>query len=76
MVRLGPKVEPCAEKMVMKALAQESSRQDLDEMLRILAVMQKRQCVIQAHGPDTTAHMEKPLATGRPDRPAGGLWIR
>ena len=57
--------EPCAEKMVKQALAQGSSWQDVDETLRILADMQKRQCVIQALGPETVARMEKPLAAGR-----------
>jgi len=57
--------EPCAEKMVTQALAQGSSWQDVDETLRILADMQKRQCVIKALGADTVARMEKPLAAGR-----------
>ncbi len=57
--------ESCAEKMVAQALAQGSSWQDVDETLRILADMQKRQCVIQALGPETVARMEKPLAAGR-----------
>jgi hypothetical protein len=57
--------EPCAEKMVTQALAQGSSWQDVDETLRMLADMQKRQCVIQALGPETVARMEKPLAAGR-----------
>ena len=57
--------EPCAEKMVTQALAQGSSWQDVDETLRILADMQKRQCVIQALGAETVGRMEKPLAAGR-----------
>ncbi len=57
--------EACAEKMVKQALAQGSSWEDVDETLRILADMQKRQCVIQALGADTVARMEKPLAAGR-----------
>ncbi len=57
--------EPCAEKMVTQALVHGSSWQDVDETLRILADMQKRQCVIQALGPETIARMEKPLAAGR-----------
>ncbi len=57
--------EPCAEKMVAQALAQGSSWEDVDETLRILADMRKRQCVIQALGPETIARMEKPLAAGR-----------
>ena len=57
--------EPCAEKVVMQALTQGSSWQEVDETLRILADMQKRQCVIQVLGPETVARMEKPLAAGR-----------
>ncbi len=57
--------EPCAEKMVTQALAQGSSWQDVDETLRIVDDMQKRQCVIQALGPETVARMEKPLAAAR-----------
>ncbi len=51
--------------MVTQALAQGSSWQDIDETLRIVADMQKRQCVVQALGPETIARMEKPLAAGR-----------
>ena len=57
--------EPCAEKMVTQALAQGCSWQEVDETLRILADMQKRQCVIQALGPETIARIKKPLAAGR-----------
>ena len=57
--------EPCAERLVTQALAQGSSWQEVDETLRILADMQKRQCVLQALGPETVARMEKPLAAGR-----------
>jgi AhpD family alkylhydroperoxidase len=56
---------PCAEKMVTQALAHGSSWENVDETLRILADMQKRQCVIQALGPETIARMEEPLAAGR-----------
>ncbi len=57
--------EPCAEKMVTQALAQGTPWQEVDETLRILDDMQKRQCVLQALGRDTIARMEKPLAAGR-----------
>lgn len=57
--------EPCAEKMVTQALAQGSSWQDIDQTLRILADMQKRECVIKSLGPEVVARMEKPLAAGR-----------
>ncbi len=57
--------EPCAEKMVAQALAQGSSWDDVDETLRILDDMHKRECVIKALGTDAVARMEKPLAAGR-----------
>lgn len=57
--------EPCAEKMVKQALSQGSSWQDVDQTLRILTDMQKRECVAKALGPDVVARMEKPLAAGR-----------
>ena len=56
--------EPCAEKMVKQALAQGSSWEDVDQTLRILADMQKRECVAKALGPEVVARMEKPLAAG------------
>ena len=46
-------------------MARGSSWQEVDETLRILADMQKRQCVTQALGAETVARMEKPLAAGR-----------
>ena len=57
--------EPCAEKMVKQAMSQGSSWQDVDQTLRILTDMQKRDCVAKALGPDVVARMEKPLAAGR-----------
>jgi alkylhydroperoxidase/carboxymuconolactone decarboxylase family protein YurZ len=57
--------ETCAEKMVKQALAQGSSWQDVDETLRILADMRKRECVIQSLGQEVVSRMEKPLAAGR-----------
>ncbi|HET7209758.1 MAG TPA: hypothetical protein VFI95_24515 [Terriglobales bacterium] len=57
--------EPCAEKMVTQALSRGSSWQDVDQTLRILTDMQKRDCVAKVLGPDMIARMEKPLAAGR-----------
>ena len=57
--------EPCAEKMVAQALAQGSLWEDVDQTLRILADMQKRECVAQALGAEVVARMERPLAAGR-----------
>lgn len=57
--------ESCAEKMVKQALAQGSSWRDIDETVRILADMQKRECVAKALGVEVVARMEKPLAAAR-----------
>lgn len=56
--------EPCAEKMVTRALGQGSSLQDIDNTLRIVASMQKQDCFAKAVGTDVVARMEKPLAAG------------
>jgi hypothetical protein len=57
--------ETCAEKMVKQALDQGSSWENIDETLRILADMQKRDCLIKALGTEVVARMETPLAAGR-----------
>ena len=56
--------EPCAEKMVTRAVDQGSSLQDIDKTLRIVANMQKQDCFAKAVGTDVIARMEKPLAAG------------
>ncbi len=56
--------EPCAEKMVSRALSQGSSWQDIDKALRIIADMQRRDCFAQAVGPEVVARMDKPLKAG------------
>ena len=56
--------EPCAEKMVTRALGQGSSWQDIDKALRIIANMQRQDCFAKAVGTDVVARMEKPLAAG------------
>ncbi len=56
--------EPCAEKTVKRALEQGSSRQDIDQTLRIVASMQRAECFAKAVGTDVIARMEKPLAAG------------
>ena len=56
--------EPCAEKMVTRALEQGSSLQDIDKTLRIVANMQKQNCFAKAVGTYVVARMEKPLAAG------------
>jgi len=57
--------EPCAEKMVIRALQQGSSWQDIDKTLRIVANMQRLDCFAKAVGTDVVARMDKPLAAGR-----------
>jgi alkylhydroperoxidase/carboxymuconolactone decarboxylase family protein YurZ len=56
--------EPCAEKMVTRALGQGSSWHDIDKTLRIIADMQKRDCFAKAVGTDVVTRMDKPLAAG------------
>ena len=56
--------EPCAEKMVKRALEQGSSEKDIDMTLRIVADMEKRECFAKAVGTDVVSRMEKPLAAG------------
>ena len=56
--------EPCAEKMVTRAVEQGNSLQDIDKTLRIVANMQKQDCFAKAVGRDVVARMEKPLAAG------------
>jgi len=56
--------EPCAEKMVTRAVEQGSSWKDIDKTLRIIADMQRRDCFARAVGTEVVARMEKPLAAG------------
>jgi hypothetical protein len=57
--------EPCAEKMITRAVEQGSSLQDIDKTLRIVANMQRQDCFAKAVGRDVVARMDKPLAAGR-----------
>jgi len=57
--------EPCAEKMVNRALKEGSSWQDIEKTLRIVASMQSLDCFAKAVGPEAVARMGKPLAAGR-----------
>ncbi len=54
--------EPCAEKMVRRALDQRASPAHIASVLRIIASMQKLDCLAQALGPEAVRRMEKPLA--------------
>ncbi len=57
--------ESCAEKMVERALHEGSSWEDIDRTLRILAGMQKLDCLVKAIGPEVIARMDKPLAAAQ-----------
>jgi alkylhydroperoxidase/carboxymuconolactone decarboxylase family protein YurZ len=50
--------ELCAEKMVMRALKQGSSWQDIEKTLRIVGSMQQAGCFAKAVGTDVIARME------------------
>jgi alkylhydroperoxidase/carboxymuconolactone decarboxylase family protein YurZ len=56
--------EPCAEKMVARALQEGSLPQDIDRTLRIVGGMQRQECFAKAVGNDVIERMEKPLAAG------------
>jgi alkylhydroperoxidase/carboxymuconolactone decarboxylase family protein YurZ len=56
--------EPCADKMVKRALEQGSSWQEIDKTLRIIANMQRQDCFAKAVGMEVVARMERPLAAG------------
>ena len=57
--------EPCAERMVDRALNEGSSWEDIDKTLRILSGMQKLYCFVKAIGPEAIARMDKPIATAQ-----------
>ena len=57
--------ETCAEHVVQWALAQGSSRQDIDLALRTITAVQKLDCFHQQFGPDVAGRMEKPLTAAR-----------
>ena len=56
--------ETCAEKMVARALNEGASWQDIDKTLRIVAGVQKMDCLAKALGHEIIARMDKPLAAG------------
>ena len=57
--------EPCAEKMVTRALKEGSSWQDIDKTVRIVASTKTLDCFAKAVGAEVVGRMEKPLAAGR-----------
>lgn len=57
--------EPCAEKMVRRALDQGSATKDIRKTLGLVAHMQDLDCLAENVGPAALARMEKPLAAGK-----------
>jgi alkylhydroperoxidase/carboxymuconolactone decarboxylase family protein YurZ len=57
--------EPCAEKMVRRALERGSAAQDIRKTLGLVAHMQDLDCLAENVGPAALARMEKPLAAGK-----------
>lgn len=57
--------EPCAVRMVERALQQGSSERQIQKVLSIVAYLQKQDCLTGAVGSETLARMGKPLARAR-----------
>jgi alkylhydroperoxidase/carboxymuconolactone decarboxylase family protein YurZ len=57
--------EPCAEKMVRRALDQGSTAKDIRKTLGLIAHLQDLDCLAENVGPAALARMEKPLAAGK-----------
>ncbi|MCK5438812.1 MAG: carboxymuconolactone decarboxylase family protein [Gemmatimonadetes bacterium] len=57
--------EPCAEKMVRRALGQGSTPKDIRKTLGLVAHMQNLDCLAENVGRAALARMEKPLAAGK-----------
>ncbi len=56
--------EPCAERMVKRALDEGASPRDVRKTLGIVADLRRRDCLAEAVGADVIARMERPLARG------------
>lgn len=57
--------EPCAEKMVARALEGGSSAREVERTLRVIADLRARECFAEAVGEEVVARMERPLAAAR-----------
>jgi hypothetical protein len=57
--------EPCAERMVLRALRQGSPRRQIERTLGIVAHLRSQGCFAQAVDAEVIARMEKPLQAGR-----------
>ena len=57
--------EPCAEKMVRRALDQGSTPKDIRKTLGLVAHLRDLDCLAENVGPEVLSRMEKPLAAGK-----------
>lgn len=57
--------EPCAEKMVRRAIEEGSSPKDIRKTLGLVAHLQNLDCLAENVGVTVMARMEKPLAAGK-----------
>jgi Carboxymuconolactone decarboxylase family len=57
--------EPCAAKMVNRALDQGCSRGQIARTLEVVSHLRSLECLVQAVGPEVVSRMERPLASGR-----------
>lgn len=57
--------EPCAERMVERALRQGSPRRQIERTLEIVAHLRSQACFAQAVGAGVIARMEKPFQAAR-----------
>ena len=57
--------EPCAEKMVRRALKQGSAAKNVRKTLGLVAHLQNLDCLAENVGSAVLSRMKKPLATGK-----------
>ena len=62
---IGAGCEPCAQRMVRRALQHEDARPLVGRTLAILAAMAAEKCFGDAVGPDALDRMERSLRAGR-----------
>ena len=71
---IGAGCEPCAERMVARALERDDAKPFVARTLAILAGVSAAKCFAEAVGPETVERMKRSLRAGRNalDRPATG----
>lgn len=57
--------EPCAERMVRRALDRGCSPREVRKTLAIVADMRRQECLASAVGAEVLGRMDRPLARGR-----------